>query len=367
MNNSILKTNPAVFTVGDTYQIMVPVNCECIMWVKVGSRSFYDDANGTLRSHTDIHRMTVPAKLLNEEKNYTVCYRVITERRPYFTTSEDEEQISYNFYPVISNAKAYMIADAHNDSITTVNACKEFEKKYGEIDFLILAGDIPNDSGSTKNFDTIYEIADKLTVGEKPIVYAKGNHDLRGIYAEKMDDYTPIQNGNSYFSFRIGDIWGLSLDCGEDKDDSHAEYGFTVACHQFREQQTEYIKSVIERADKEYRSEGVKHKIIVTHNPFSQLLEPPFDIEKDIYSKWCSLLKCNIKPDIMISGHIHELEVNLPGGNKDHLGQPCISVVGSKPFTDDAKNLHFIGCGFIFDDEIKYVFNDDLGNFYSVK
>ncbi len=365
MKNSIFKTNPAVFAVGNTYQIMVPVKCECIMWVKVGDENFYDDANGTLKSHTDIHRMIVPADLLNENKSYIICYRVITERKPYFTVSEDEVQISYNFYPVTSNAKAYLIADAHNDSIATVGACKKFEKQYGEIDFLILAGDIPNDSGNTENFETIYNISDKVTKGTKPIVYAKGNHDLRGIYAEKMDDYTPIQNGNSYFSFRIGDIWGLSLDCGEDKDDEHAEYGFTVACHQFRKKQTQYIRYIIDNSAEEYDAPGVNHKIVVSHNPFSQLLENPFNIEKDIYSEWCSLLK-NIKPDIMISGHIHELEVNFPGGEKDHLGQPCVSVVGSRPFVDENGELHFVGCGFIFDKEIKYIFNDDLGNMYTI-
>ncbi len=366
MGNNVFKRAPAVFAVADTYQIMVPVTCECIMWVKVGDENFYDDANGTLRSHTDIHRMTVPSSLLDKEKSYKVCYRVIIERKPYFTTTEDEVQVEYSFTPVVSNAKAYLIADAHNNGVETVKACKEFEKKYGEIDFLILGGDIPDHSGSTENFDTIYEIAENVTGGHKPIVYAKGNHDLRGICAEEMDNYTPILNGNSYFTFRIGDIWGLSLDCGEDKTDDQEVYGHTIVCHQFRLKETEYIKSVIKRADEEYEAPGIKHKIIVSHIPIGRPLRPPFNIEGEIKTQWCSLLKEHVKPDIMISGHTHTLEVNLPGGEKDLYGQPCISICGTRPYKDDDETRHFKGCGFIFGDEIQYFFNDDSGVFYDI-
>ncbi len=368
MHTDVIKTAPAVFAVGNTYQILIPVKKETLMWVKVGDRLFYDHRNGTLRSDTDIHRVTVPQELLDREQAYSVCYRIIKQRKPYFTETEEEESVSYPFYPVVGKeAKAYLIADAHNDAVSTVQAVKQFEEKYGAIDFLILAGDIPDHSGTTQNFMTIYEIADKTVGGTRPIVYAKGNHDLRGICAEKMEDYTPNANGASYFTFRIGDIWGISLDCGEDKEDHHAEYGHTVCCHQFRLEETDFIKQVIRNAENEYAADGIKHRIVVVHNPFSERSEPPFDIEKEIFSEWCQLLKEHVKPDLMICGHIHELEVNEIGGERDHLGQPCKVVVGTKPFTDREQIRHFIGTGFFFrQDDIDFVFCDDLGKEYTV-
>ena len=32
----ILKTSPAVFAIKDTYQIMIPVTCDALMWIRVG-------------------------------------------------------------------------------------------------------------------------------------------------------------------------------------------------------------------------------------------------------------------------------------------------------------------------------------------
>ncbi len=368
MEHTVLKTTPAVFAVANTYQIMVPVKCETLMWVRVGDRCFYDHANGTLRSATDIHRMTVPQELLDAECSYDICYRVITQRKAYRTESEDEVQVHFEFHPVVgAQSKAFLIADAHNVVTATVAAAKQFEAKYGALDFLILAGDVPEDSGDLANFDTIYQIIGQVTGGQKPVVYAKGNHDLRGVCAEKMDEYSPIYRGNSYFSFKIGDIWGLSLDCGEDKNDDHVEYGHTVCCHEFRLAQTEFIKEIIDRADSEYKAKGIRHKIIVSHNPFSEQLKPPFNIEEDIYREWCTLLREHVQPELMLSGHMHWLAVNQVGGKKDHLGQPCPVLIGTKPFKDKENGHHFVGTGLFFrDDGIKHVFIDDFGNQYEI-
>ena len=251
-NAEILRTAPAVFAVGDTYQIMVPVSAPSLMWVQVGEESYYDDSNGILRSAESTHRMIVPMEELDREKKYTVCYRKIIERKPYFTETEEEVRIDFEFRPVQGpDVKAYHIADSHNHVEEPVAAAENFIKKCGPIDFLILNGDIPDHSGRIENFINIYEITSRLTHGNIPVVFSRGNHDTRGIFAEKIADHTPCQDGRSYYSFRLGNIWGLVLDCGEDKDDSHAEYGNTVCCHAFRKQETRFIKKIIENAEKE--------------------------------------------------------------------------------------------------------------------
>ncbi len=365
---SILRYTPAVFAVGDTYQIMALVDRDALMGVRIGDQTFYDHKNGTLRSATEIHRMTVPRKLLDEKGEYTITYRTIIERKPYFTKSEDPVDITFKFNPVKNGkARAYLIADAHNDEAATIKALKEYEKTNGEIDFLILAGDIPNYSQTTENFRTIYVLAEAATKGEKPIAYAKGNHDLRGISADLMDDYSPIENGHSYFTFRLGDIWGISLDCAEDKNDSHEEYGNTVCCHAFRLQETEYIKKVIANAKSEYEADGVKHKVVLVHHPFSQVPPAPFDIEQEIYSEWCQLLRDYIKPELMISGHRHVLAYHTVGGSMDHLGQACPALVGTKPFKGEDGTQHFVGTGILFDENgFSYIANDDMGNIHPI-
>lgn len=339
----MLKTKPAVFAVGNEYQIMVPVTCPSLFWVKIGDKCFYDEQNGIMRSITTVHRVCVPMEILDNAGGYTVCEKEIIERKPYFPTTKETVETAFDFYPVTDkkSIKAYHIADAHSLVDPVVAAAKV----YGDFDFVIMNGDIPNHCGELDFLLTVYEIADKVTGGEKPIVFARGNHDLRGFYAEKMAEYTPSQNLNTYYTFRLGPIWGIVLDCGEDKEDSHEEYGFTVACHPFRVRQTDFIKKVIENRKDEYEADGVKLKLIISHNPFTYLQEPPFDIEKEIFGEWAKLLKENVKPDLMISGHVHGVFFKNPGDDFDHLGQPCPLLIASD--VKRAEN-YYVGAGIEF-------------------
>lgn len=177
-----------------------------------------------MNSLSPLHRVSLPKKVLDEAGEYTVIIRTIIERKPYFTETEEPVEFSYSFHPVPeSNIRAYHIADAHNRIDLPVNAAKAF----GDIDFLILNGDIIEHSGDSERFANIYEICSAITGGNIPTVFSRGNHDMRGNFAEKFADYTPSHHKNTYYTFRLGSIWGMLLDCGEDKVDSNPEYGFT--------------------------------------------------------------------------------------------------------------------------------------------
>ncbi len=359
-----MKTTPAVYAVGDVYHIMVPVNEPSLMWVRVGNNNYYDDSNGILRSNVEIHRMVVPMNELDSAKGYTICYRKIIERKPYFSETEDAAEVSFEFRPVVgSSVNLYHIADSHNMINEPVAAAKTYTDKFGDIDLLVLNGDVPEDSGSVGNFDTIYKIVEGITGGSIPVVFSRGNHDMRGICAEKTAEYTPNCNGLTYYTFRLGDLWGIVLDCGEDKDDESCEYGNTVCCHSFRLKETEFIKNVIRNAESEYMADGVQHKIIIVHNPFTEQLNPPFNIEEDIYREWAKLLAENIRPDLLLAGHVHRLGIYEVGCEKDYLGQPCEMVTGSMPKIDrEAEKYYFAGCGINFSSSGReVVFTDSNG------
>ncbi|MBQ7384381.1 MAG: metallophosphoesterase [Clostridia bacterium] len=325
------ETTPIVYAVGKNYQIMVPVNRETLMWIEVGGDCFYDDVNGILRSNCTTHRMTVPMEQLDAAGMYKICYRVVNERKPYYSDVSEIFEYSSAFYSVKEEGTRFFhIADAHNEVDKPVAAAKAF----GEIDFLILNGDLPDHSGDTKNFTTIHRIAAEITNGEKPVVFSRGNHDMRGIYAENIADHTPTENGRSYYTFRLGSIWGMVLDCGEDKPDDHIEYGHTICCSDFRERQTKFIKNIILNSKKEYEEDGVEYRIIVMHDPFTEYL-PQQVSERDMvtYKKWAKLLREYVKPNLMISGHVHQAYITNVGDALDNLGQSCPVVVASAPGT----------------------------------
>jgi len=352
----MLKTAPAVFAVNDTYQIFVPVTSQSLMWIRVDGECYYDESNGIMRSLSDLHKVTVPMDKVDKAGKYTVCIRPIVERKPYFTETEAVREYEFSFRPLPrNNVRIYHISDAHNRIIGPVAAAKAF----GNIDLLLLNGDVIDHSGDPSKFDNVYEICSQLTGGNIPVVFSRGNHDMRGNYAEKFAEYTPNSHGNTYYTFRLGSLWGILLDCGEDKEDGHEEYGYTVCCTAFRKRQTEFLKKVIADAENEYAAEGVTTRLVISHNPFTHQLEDPFDIETERYTEWAKLLKEHVKPHLMICGHFHTTEVRYPGESWDHLGQPCPIVVGAMPLKNDG----FVGCGMeIGKDRIKVEFTDHKGN-----
>ena len=356
-----MLTYPTVFCVGDKYNIFVPFSDEVIMWVKVGEKTYYDHCNGILRSNTNMHRVELPASVLDAEKKYTVVYKKMIERKPYFPTSEPERELTVDFTPVKNEGdiNIYFVSDAHNLVDEPIAAGRFFGD---ELDLLVLGGDIPNHSGDVKNFNAICEIASGITGGRIPVVFARGNHDTRGICAEDMPNYIPTKDGKTYYSFRAGCVWGLVLDCGEDKPDTNEAYGNTICFHQFREEETEFIKDVIENADREYNAEGVMHRIVISHIGFTHIDKPPFDIEQELYAEWSRLMREYIKPDLLLYGHYHKVFISPVGSDFDDQGQPCTAIVGSQPINFHAKEGRgFIGCGItIYPDKTKRaVFNDD--------
>ena len=360
---NIFRTAPAVFAVGENYQIMVEVSCPTLMWVEVGGEEYFDDSNGIIRSAVTTHRVTVPMDALDAAGGYTLFARKIIERKPYFSETEEPVSEHFDFHPVKpGKVTAYQIADAHNMVGAPVKACKLFEEKYGPIDLLILNGDVPDHSGRIENFHNIYEIAADVTGGTKPVIFSRGNHDTRGIFAENIADHTPVENGNSFYDVKLGDLHAILIDCGEDKDDSHAEYGHTVCCRAFRKRETKWLEKLLSEpgiADAKYRA-------VIAHNPFTWDYKEPFDIENETYSHWAKLLREKFKPEVFIAGHLHTLEISEPGSAQDHLGHPCKVVSGSKPIHGrDGKPDYFAGSGFIFDDGVTVVFNDSDGNFIS--
>lgn len=360
----IFAALPTIYAVADKYVIIVPVNEPCLMWVGIGENEYYDDSNGILRSGRLTHKMTVPMAELDAARSYTVRWRKMIERKPYRSEVGEIEEYTSAFRPIDPDKERiniYNIADAHNRVDGPINAGKYFERTGEELDLLLLNGDIPNHSGDVAYFEAIHRIAAGVTGGEIPVVFARGNHDTRGVCAELIEDYTPTDNGVSYYTFRLGPVWGIVMDCAEDKPDDHVEYAHTICCEDFRRRETRWLEALCNAEKPEYSDGGIKYKIVVVHNPFTERRNPPFDIEEDTFAHWASLLRENVKPHLMICGHVHKCYVTYPGGERDAFGQPCPIVAASKLSKDDLS--FFVGGAIMLDGNMAYVrFTDNDGN-----
>lgn len=352
---------PTVFAIGNEYQIIIPFTKAAVVWAKVGDCLYYDDSNGILRSNINIHRIHIPMNVLDEAREYTIIYRIMTDRKPYFPVSEDEQRFTVPFRPVMSeNINIYLLSDAHNLEKEPIKAGRFFGE---DIDLLVLNGDIPNHSGSVENFYSVYRIAAGITCGTCPVVFARGNHDTRGIYAEEFCRYTPTCNGKTYYTFRLGSLWGMVLDCGEDKRDTNAEYGNTVCFHNFRLQETQFIYDVIKNRETEYAADGIKNRIVICHIPFTRIYKPPFDIEQELYAAWTRLMRDHIKPQLLLFGHQHCARMSYPGDDMDQQGMPCPAVIAGWPLKGDGDELSkYCGAAITLNpDGAKITFNTNDG------
>ncbi|MBQ3083886.1 MAG: metallophosphoesterase [Clostridia bacterium] len=355
MRPEIFTFDPTVYVFDRDYHIMIPMEAPALVWVRVGDRKFYDHFAGVLRSDTKVHRVIVPQALLDEQKEYTVCWRKVIDRTPYFPQSEEPREYTVSFRPIEGvNANFYHVSDVHDDIDYAIKTAPFMER----IDGLILNGDVPNSCAVEKGGTDILELTGTVGKGEIPVIFARGNHDARGAFAEHFGDYTPHREGRTYFTFRLGNIWGLVLDCGEDKPDTNDEYFGTICFHEFRLAEDAFVQDVVARAKEEYLAEGIEYRVVVCHHPISLVSRPPFDIEQEIYGGWCRILSEEIKPDLMISGHTHKPGLYLPGGILDQLGQTWPIGIGGRPARKRSEG--FIAAGYEFSEEgVRFTLADE--------
>ncbi|MBQ8089005.1 MAG: metallophosphoesterase [Clostridia bacterium] len=326
------KFDPCVYAVDHEYQIVCCATETGIAWVECGGQIFRDSVGGLMRSESLMHRISLPMDVLDRAGCYTLCFQSLPERRPYFPQLGAVERAEYSFHPLPATGaiRAVMLADTHSMIEAPVRA----SQSAGTFNLLLLNGDIPAESKRMEDLHAILDIASQLTHGSLPIVFARGNHDYRGRLATELTDYIGTRRGDTFFTFRLGGIWGIVLDCGEDKDDTDIEYGGMVDCHNMRLIETAYIQSVIENADHEYDAPDVTTRIALCHIPFCTETmadeEPKFDIERELFSEWTKLLNC-MKLDIMLCGHTHTIEVIERGSKRARYNANFPIIIGSRP------------------------------------
>lgn len=329
--------DPAVFAIEDDYCIIFNTLVNGIGWVEVNGEKFITDYNGALASDKTVHKAKVPMRLLDEAASYEVVFFPVYDHRAVFSATGAEQRKSYCFKKpdtTKQNFNIYHISDTHSAVKNPVSAASYFGS---QLDLLVMNGDIPNHSCSAQEILTIFKIASEVTHGSLPIVFARGNHDTRGKFAAHFSDYTPTTDlGNSYYTFRIGNIWGMVLDCGEDKGDCRENLSGIGNFTPFRKRETEFIRSVVQNKQNEYEAEGVERRMVLCHIRIDIHYN---DFEFDTYKEWLELIN-EINPDVVLYGHEHTVKYLEPEQQNVFgvsLKAPCF--IGGDPRGDDYKGL----------------------------
>lgn len=340
--DSVFLYHPMVALAQTSYQIFFNTRLPGMGWAEVEGRRFYDEAAGLIRSDRTIHRVVVPAPLLDRARSYAVCFQPVVDRKPYYPQTGPVERRNYSFRPVdwSDGLQLYQLADTHAQVERPVAAARRFGDR---LDLLVFNGDIDNHADSQSEFFTAFDIASRLTEGSRPVIYARGNHDTRGHAAPQLLEYIPTVSGDTFYTFRTGPLWGLVLDCGEDKGDGQIEYGGVVAFDGFRRRETAFLRQVL--AEGEWEDPAVRLKLAICHIPFTEDLgrnNPIFGIGNEYYGEWVELLN-RMGVQLLLCGHMHRTYFTRPGDCLDFRGQRFPTAVGSDPSCPTRLGEGFLG------------------------
>ena len=321
---SPFKAPPAVFAVEDHYQILVTMRSSSLVRIRVGEHFYSGHINGVRPTSRSVHRFIIPMTELNKAGRYTVYYRPLPVRLPYMRHVKRHEEYSrsYDFRKLPDeNIRIFHIADTHS----RIDQPVQNALSSGAFDLLILNGDLVDTSGKAETLETPAILAGKITGGTLPVIYARGNHELRGSFAEELPRYVPNNNGKLYYTVKLGSLWCMVLDGGEDKTDLHPAYGDTIDCTAYRQEQLAFIR---ERAvNKDHKNPSVKYRLLICHIPFPRYVgKSAADEEKrlfTIYGEWGKSLKILYAPQLLLSGHVHRFAIEK---NQEF---PCPVVMGA--------------------------------------
>lgn len=311
--NGIEKT-PVVYAVEDTYQITFTTKAKGEAWVVIDGVEYNDTYAGYRKSENTIHKISVPTEVLDNATSYTVYTRAMYLRGPYCALQGSTIKKTYNWRGVDNSdgIQYYAISDNHLTTGTTAAAAHYWGDK---LDFLVALGDTVNWIDAETELSLLLHLASDITKGEIPVIYARGNHETKGVVADDYHNYVGSKNGNFYYTFRIKNIWGIVLDVGEDHEDTHWEFSDMARFDAYRKEQLAFLDNVIKNADNEYNAKGVDYRIGLCHIPLTFVKDD--DTLKDQKFAWVERLN-QMNLTIMYSGHRHELmfaDANLEAGS----------------------------------------------------
>ena len=311
MDDPTLLYHPGVFLVEEDYEIILICRRDALASVVVDGRTFTDNVCGVMRTDTEVHKIKVPMALLDKARRYRIHLSPLADHCNYYPKPAPTEAYEYDFTPVPAEGpvEAYVLADTHGDAV----APAETALQRPRIDLLLLLGDIGDSAATREQIVTLHRLTAAITEGRFPAVYVRGNHDTRGYMAEHLPEYIPTRGGATYYTFRAGPIWGVVLDCGEDKPDTNIEYGLpetggVADFLPFRHAQTAYLRSLIANAPGTYAATGITRRVALCHINFTYTDRPYNDKNPEIYEAWIAALN-EMGIDLLICGHEHKVGV----------------------------------------------------------
>ena len=195
-----------------------------------------------------------------------------------------------------------VLNDIHERAQFMKDLCKNVDFK--KLDFVLLNGDMSNRLRNQQHMMEAYlDTCVRMFATHTPLFFNRGNHELRGQFADYLYRYFPTNNGKYYRVQHVAGIDFLFIDTGEDKPDEDIEYSGIVNYDQYREAEARWLRGL-----RESKQVG-KHPLVVFSHipPTLQKWHGPYHLQKTLMPE---LNKMNVS--VMLSAHLHAFGYQEP-------------------------------------------------------
>jgi calcineurin-like phosphoesterase family protein len=240
----------------------------------------------------------------------TYSYRVVSTRvvklRPYWPEKGLSIESPVFAFTTFDRGKKTVffsfITDTQHEDLKRLNAHLD-AVDWGRSEFLAHGGDALN---WVENEDQLLEkwlepIARRLGQS-KPLVFARGNHDMRGPFARRLYPYVPTPTGKFYYSLDVGPVHLVVLDTGEDKSDDTNVY---AGLNRFQSYKAEEFAWLRQHIRSNPRVTEAPFRIVVMHAPDWGWVNEKND-------RWTELAN-RARVDLVLAGHRHRFHRVEPG------------------------------------------------------
>ncbi|MBQ9138879.1 MAG: metallophosphoesterase [Alistipes sp.] len=232
----------------------------------------------------------------------------VYKKEPYFVRTLDSD----------SDVTRFAVGNDYHDSPQTINAL--FSKEVispATHDFVVFNGDMVSSFESEERLVTnVLAPSVANFASEVPLFFSRGNHETRGAWAINYYNYFPTTSAMPYYTFADGPAHFIVLDCGEDKPDNDIEYHDLVRYDDYRQQQAQWLKSVVE--SEQFKAAPVK--IVIIHIPPKS---NGWHGEAEVARLFAPILN-SAGIDAMICAHIHKYRFTEAGDSASCCNFPVI-------------------------------------------
>lgn len=251
--------------------VMFQTNAVAHCWVEVGTDSLHTKRVRTLLDGQEVcydieNKIVLDSLRPGTRYYYRVCVVDMLMKHSYEYHMGDTLRTRFYSFRTPSDEDKDFTCLVFNDLHEHYGTYKYLLEQTRNIpyDFVVFNGDcLPEPASRDHALRMIHNLADAVDGAERPIIFMRGNHEIRNYYSAGMHRLLGYPNDKTYNAWSWGDTRFMVLDCGEDKADSHWAYAGFNDFTALRHEQIGFIKN--ELKSKAFKK--AKRHILLCHIP----------------------------------------------------------------------------------------------------